>query len=380
MNKIIIAPDSFKGTMSSKEICDITAAEILAFNRDTEVISCQVADGGEGTIDSILSRTKGNKERVSVNNPYFEEIDTYYCVIDNGKTAVVETATVIGLPLLDTAKRNPKDTSSYGVGEQINSILERHPNVNEILIGLGGSSTNDAGCGMLSALGIKFLNGKGERFIPVGGTLDKIKSIDISELNPKLKNVDICAMCDINNPLYGKQGAAYVFAPQKGADKDSVKLLDDNLCYFASLTKTELGVDISGISGGGAAGGIGAGLVGFLNAKLTQGIELILNIMRFDELIENADLIITGEGRIDSQSCDGKAISGIIKRAKKNNIPVVALVGDIDGDLSDLYSLGLTAVLSINRLAIPYEKAKLRAKDDLKETVKTLMRLINYVT
>ncbi len=374
MKKFILVPDSFKGTMSSTEICNIMSDEILKQIPDAEIVSIPVADGGEGTVDCFLQAIKGEKIKTAVKGPYMEDMQGFYGLINNGKTAIIEMAACAGLPLVEDSK-NPALTTTYGVGQLISHAIEH--GCRDIVIGLGGSCTNDAACGCAAALGVKFINEKGEAFVPTGGALDQIKKIDFTNINPELKNCKITVMCDIDNPLFGENGAAYVYAPQKGADEAMVGMLDKNLRYLAYLIKDQIGVDVSTLAGGGAAGGMGAGIVAFLGGKLRQGISVVLDLVNFEEIIKSADLILTGEGKIDSQSIRGKVVIGVSKRAKAINVPVIAVVGDIGDDIDKAYELGVSSIISINRVAVPFEKAKLRSKSDMRLTISNLVRTLN---
>lgn len=311
MNKIVVAPDSFKGTLSSIKICNIVSDEIIKIFPKCNVVSIPIADGGEGTVDSFLRSTEGKKVYVEVTGPYFKKVHTYYGLIDNGNTAVIEMAAAAGLPMVAGCE-NPSLTTTYGVGELILHAIEN--GAKKIVIGLGGSCTNDGGCGLLAALGIKFFNKNNENFIPTGGTLGDIFDIDVTQKNEKLPGVKIYAMCDVTNPLYGPKGAAYIFAPQKGADKEMVMLLDKNLQVFGNMLEKVSGKNkVAMLPGAGAAGGLGAGLHALLDVPLVSGIDMILETIRFDKIIEGADMIITGEGQIDGQSLEGKVIHGVSK-------------------------------------------------------------------
>ena len=373
MKKFILAPDSFKGTMSSIKICNIISSVIEKHFSDAEIIKIPVADGGEGTIDCFLEAVGGRKVNVKVKGPYFEERDSFYGVLSTDDTAVVEMATAAGLPMV-VGKENPALTTTYGVGQLIKHAIENGSK--KVIIGLGGSCTNDGGTGMAAALGIKFLDENENEFIPTGGTLNKISKIDISGRLKALDDCEILAACDVNNPLCGKNGASYIFGPQKGADPSMVEQLDNNLMHLAQIIKRDLGKDIMNVPGSGAAGGLGAGVLAFAGAELKSGIEIVLDTVKFDEIAKGASCVITGEGKIDGQSLRGKVPVGVAKRAKALEIPVIVIAGDIGDDIENVYSLGVTAVMSINRVAVPFEKARLRCESDLELTVDTLMRLL----
>ena len=373
MRKIILVPDSFKGTMSSGEICRIMEESIRKVYPASQVISIPVADGGEGSVDAFLTAVGGMKQSVIVKGPFFTDMKSYYGIIDNGKTAVIEMAACAGLPLVGD-KRDVRNTTTYGVGQLIAAALEN--GCQKIIMGLGGSATNDAGAGAAVALGVRFTNEKGAEFIPVGGTLSDICRIDVSAVHPGLKTVTFITMCDIDNPLYGPTGAAHVFGPQKGATPEMVTELDDGLKNMAEVIKSDLHKDVSGLKGAGAAGGMGAGMVAFFNSKLQMGIETVLDAVDFDTIVRGADLVLSGEGKIDAQSLRGKVVIGVARRAKKANVPLVAIVGDIGEDIQGVYEEGVHAIFSINRVAVSLTKAQSRAKDDLAQTMDNLMRFI----
>lgn len=373
MKKVLLIPDSFKGTMSSSDICGIMEKVILNYNPDAEIISIPVADGGEGSVDSFLTAVGGKKVSLTVKGPYFEDIESFYGVLPDN-TAVVEMAAAAGLPLVGDNKHAEK-TTTYGVGQLIEHAAKS--GCRKIIVGLGGSSTNDGGTGAAAALGVSFKDSEGNAFIPVGETLDKIASIDVSSMNPDLNGVEIVTMCDIDNPLCGPQGAAVVFAPQKGADEDMVKLLDKNLAHMAAVVKKDLSKDIINIPGAGAAGGMGGGMVAFFNSVLQMGIETVLDTVKFDSLLEGADLVFSGEGKIDYQSLRGKVVIGVARRTRKKGVPLIAIVGDIGDNIEGAYNEGVSAIFSINRVAVPYKEARIRAKSDLALTIDNLMRFIS---
>ncbi|MFB0921011.1 MAG: glycerate kinase [Oscillospiraceae bacterium] len=372
LSKIIVVPDSFKGGLSSEKFCKIAEKAILDILPEAHVISIPIADGGEGTVDAFLKSVGGKKLNATVKNPFFEDMESFYCLLPDG-TALIEMAACSGLPLAK-GRENPLVTTTYGVGQLILHAVEN--GCGRVILAMGGSATNDAGCGMAAALGARFYDRDGNEFIPTGGTLCDIKKIETREL--KLK-VPVTAMCDIDNPLFGETGAAFVFAPQKGADEKTVRLLDDGLRHFADIIKSELYCDVSDIKGGGAAGGLGAGAVCFLNAELKMGIDVILDAAGFDAHLEEADLVMTGEGKIDTQSLRGKAVIGVAKRAKVKNVPVIAVVGDVGDGIEEAYSLGISGIFSINRVAVPYEKAILRSENDLYLTIENIMRFLRSI-
>lgn len=373
MKKIVLMPDSFKGTMSSSEICAIMRDCIVAHFPKCEVVSIPVADGGEGTVDCMLEAVGGERVTLRVKGPFMEDIESFYAVIDGGKTAVIEMAAAAGLPMVGERK-DPCITTTYGVGQLMADAVRR--GCRKIVVGLGGSCTNDMGVGAAAGAGVRFYDADGAEFIPTGATLDRISAIDVSALRTLFEGVSIVAMCDIDNPLYGESGAAYVFAPQKGADGQTVKLLDDNLRAGAKVVCDSLGVDVSAIAGAGAAGGMGAGMVAFFGAELKSGIETVLDTVKFDAVAADADVIFTGEGKIDSQSLRGKVVIGVARRAKALGVPVIAIVGDIGDGIEPAYDMGVSAIFSTNRVAVDFSRAKLRARSDMALTVDTALRML----
>lgn len=374
MKKIAVVSDSFKGSISSSEICAIVAEEALRFFPGCEVVGLPVADGGEGTVDSFLECLDGEKVLVEVAGPYFERVSSFYGHL--GDTAVVEMAAAAGLPLVGDDK-DPTRTTTCGVGELMRHALEH--GAKKIILGLGGSATNDGGCGAAAAMGTKFFDKAGTEFIPTGGTLSNIETIDNSETRRLLEHVEVVAMCDIDNPMHGPRGAAYVFAPQKGADEETVRLLDEQLRALDGAIARELGLMVADLPGAGAAGAMGAGMVAFFGARLQPGIETVLDTVRFEERAAGADFVITGEGRLDSQSLRGKVVIGVSRRAKRMHIPVLAVVGDVGDDLDEAYEQGVTAIFSTNHLAIPFSEAKKRSKQDYRLTVENLFRMLAAV-
>lgn len=372
MKKCIVIPDSFKGSMSSIEICGIAKEEINKTFPACEVVCLPIADGGEGTAECFLQALNGKKVQTPAHGPYGEPLVTFYTRV--GKTAIIEMAKTAGLPLVEENK-NPMLTGTYGVGEQIRHSIEH--GAEKIVLGLGGSCTNDGGCGCAAAMGVKFYDETGKTFVPVGGTLNKISKIDTADAANLLKGCTITCMCDINNPMYGKNGAAYIFAPQKGADENMVEELDNQLKALDRIIQSELGLCVADIPGAGAAGAMGAGMVAFLGAALESGIEIVLDTVAFSEKLAGADYVITGEGRLDSQSLSNKAVIGVAKRAKKGGVPVIALVGDVGDDAYAAYDMGVNAIFSINRLAIPFSEAKLRSKTDYRNTLRDILKLIS---
>lgn len=373
MQKFIVIPDSFKGTLSSAEICSVMSKAILAHYPQAQVASIPVADGGEGSVDAFLQAVGGEKIFVSAKGPYGETIESFYGLLSDG-TAVIEMAAAAGLPMVGDNKHAEK-TTTYGVGQLM--IAAAEAGCKKLIVGLGGSATNEGGCGAAAAAGVRFYDKDNKAFIPVGETLQYIARIDTSGLHPSLRNIPIITMCDIDNPLCGPSGASAVFGPQKGADPACVEMLDQGLHHLADIVKQDLHKNILDLPGSGAAGGMGGGMVAFFGSTLQMGIETVLNAVKFDELLENTDLVLSGEGKIDSQSLRGKVVIGVARRTKKAGVPLLAVVGDIGDDISAAYDEGVTGIFSINRVAVPYKEARLRAKNDLYLTVDNILRFIH---
>lgn len=371
MRKYVVIPDSFKGCLSSGEICDIIAREIRRRDPEARVCALPVADGGEGTVDAFLGALGGEKVAVPCRDPYGRPLTAHYGLFPDGKTAVIEMAAAAGLPLVGEDRR-VADATTYGVGQLIAHALRR--GTERILLGLGGSATNDGGCGAAAALGVEFLDAEGKAFVPVGGTLRRIAHIRTGGLLPALRQAEVIAMCDIDNPLCGESGAAAVFAPQKGADAASVRMLDEGLAHLAAVIEKDLGRSLLTIPGGGAAGGFGAGSVAFLGARLQMGIEAVLDLTDFDRLAADAYLVITGEGRLDSQSLRGKVVVGVARRARALGVPVVALVGSSETDIAAAYDAGVTAVFPINPAPTTLSEALAHARTHLAFTAENVLR------
>lgn len=369
MKKIVVAADSFKGSVSSERVCAVVHEAMKKAIPGVEVIEIPIADGGEGTIDVLGAE----KEYVNVNDAFFNPIFSYWGKL--GEYAVIELAAVAGLPMAKNP--DPMVTSTYGVGELILDALEKGER--NFILALGGSSTNDLGCGIACALGARFYNANGETFVPVGGTLVDICYIDVSDMDMRLPECSFVTMCDVTNPLYGPSGAAYVFAPQKGATDTTLPLLDEGLKHASEIIQKDLGIDVSLIPGAGAAGGCGAGSVAFLNSKLQRGIDTVLNLKNFESKICGADLVISGEGRFDSQSADGKAVSGVAAVCYKHKIPLVVLCGAFlpsDRSLPD----GVSAVFSILNHPCSLEEALIEGEDNLFHTAYQLARMLESFT
>ena len=373
MKRILLVPDSFKGTLSSQQVCEIMATQLKRFFPEVELLSLPVADGGEGSVDAFLTAVGGQRKTAVVSGPFGEPMESVCGVLQDGVTAVVEMAACAGLPLAED-RLNPEKATTYGVGQLI--LAAKNAGCRKIVLGLGGSCTNDGGAGAAAALGAKFTRQDGEEFVPTGGTLHEIAAVDCSQVAKTLDGVELTVMCDIDNPLFGETGAAYVFAPQKGADPSMVERLDQGLKHLGAVTAGCMGKDFSQLPGAGAAGGLGFGMAAFCGGTLRMGIDVVLDTVQFDRLLETADLVFTGEGKIDSQSIRGKVVSGVSNRAKKTGVPVIAVVGQIGFGFEPMYQQGLTAVFSINRAAEPFEKSRYHAEENLSLTMENITRLI----
>lgn len=377
--KVLIAMDSFKGSISSDDGSKAIALGIRDVYSDAEIIALPLADGGEGTVEALVKATGGKSIKKEVTGPLKEKIDAVYGILGDKKTAVIEVAAACGLPLVPSDKRNPAVATTYGVGELIRDAIDK--GCREFVIGLGGSATNDAGVGMLQALGFIFLNPYNEEVGLGGQELSNIRKIDLSSVIPELKDCTFKVACDVNNPLYGPKGAAHIFGPQKGATAEMIKELDKGLENFAQIVLQELGRDIQNIAGAGAAGGLGAAFAGLLHAHLQSGIELVLEIIEMEQNMQGVDFVITGEGKMDGQTSMGKAPLGVAQLAKKHEIPVLALAGCITEETALLNELGITSYFSIVNAPMTLEEAmdSTVTSDNLRTTTKQIFRLIQSV-
>ncbi len=371
--KIVIAPDSFKGSASAGQVAEALARGWRKVFPNALVMTLPMADGGEGTTEALVAATGGTTETVAVQDPLGRPLEASFGILGDGQTAVVEVAAASGLPLLSAAERNPLLTTTYGTGQLIRAAMRK--GISRLLIGLGGSATVDGGAGLVSALGAKLLNAAGRPIGPGGGSLGELAQIQPGELPRLVGKVEILAACDVDNPLTGPNGAAAVFGPQKGAAPDEVSRLDRNLAHYAKLIARDLGVQVDRLAGAGAAGGLGAGLVAFLGAKLVPGIEMVMAASELEEKLQNCDLVITGEGKLDGQSARGKTPVGVARLAAKARIPVLAIGGAIAQDADELYEQGIGAMLSITPGPISLETAMEQGEKLLEETAQRAARL-----
>lgn len=373
--KFVLAPDSFKESMTAKEVCQAMEKGIKKVLPDADIISVPMADGGEGTMDSLIDATNGQKYAVKVTEPLGTPVTAHYGILGDQKTAIIEMAEASGLSYVPQDKRTPatiKKTTTFGTGELINAALRN--NVTRIIIGLGGSSTNDGGSGMAQAIGVKFFDQDDHEITKKlgGGDLKQIVRVDTTDINPKIKNTEFLLASDVTNPLTGPNGASYVFGPQKGADQKTVKELDDNLTHYAEI----IGEDIAQTPGSGAAGGLGAGLLAFTQAKIYPGVKLVANEVHLAEKIKDADYVFTGEGGTDFQTQFGKTPYGVAQIAKKYNVPVISLAGYIGKGIDQLYDKGFTAIFGILAKAENIDQALKDGPQNVERTTENVVRLI----
>ena len=376
MTKYVVAPDPFKESMTAKEVCDAMEKGIKEADSAAEVIKVPMADGGEGTVDSLVDATQGQRVIVEVTGPLGNKISAYYGILGNGTTAVIEMAKASGLEIVEKKKRNPMITTTFGTGELIRDALDH--NVKEIIIGLGGSSTNDGGSGMAQALGAKLLDQNNHQIPFGGGNLDKLDKIDISNLDSRLQDVKIILASDVTNPLIGKDGASRVFGPQKGATPEMVEKLENNLQHYAKIVKRDLNKEVALVSGAGAAGGLGAGLMAFTTCEMRRGVDLAIEVTKLEEKIRDADYVFTGEGGTDFQTKFGKTPYGVAKLGKKYHKPVISLAGYLGEGIDSLYSEGFTAIFGIIPGACDLSTALKNGPSNVARTTENIVRLLNF--
>ena len=372
---ILVAPDSFKDSLSASEVSRIISEAISDVIPSASIRKIPISDGGEGLLEALLTPLQGTLVSVSVKDPLHRTIEASYGLVDQGKTAIIEMATASGLELLSIEERNPLITSTYGTGELIKNALDK--GCTKIIIGLGGSATNDGGIGMIKALGGLFLDQYNQEIPDGGAALSTLHSIDLSGLDKRLQQVAIVCACDVDNPLTGPSGASYVYAKQKGASDNMLAVLDSNLSNYATVIKATLNKDLEHISGTGAAGGTAMGLLAFLDATLTPGIALITELLHLEKHIKEAQLVVTGEGKIDIQTLHGKTIMGIASLAKKHSIPVLVFTGSIGHGISEIYDQGVTAIFSIVSEPMSLETAIKNASELLKTSVTNVFTSLN---
>jgi glycerate kinase len=371
--KIVIAPDSFKGSLTAKQVGEAIRAGVQNALPDCEIIIKPMADGGEGTLQCLVDATDGKLLRTTVKNPLGNEITAEFGILGDGVTCVIEMAAASGLYLIEAHKRNPLRTTTYGFGQMIRAGLDL--GCRRFILGLGGSATNDGGAGMLQALGFTFLDQDEQPLSFGGGELAKLRRIDTSHADPRLDECQFIIACDVANPFVGPNGASHVFGPQKGATPEMVEQLDANLRHFANLIETTLGIAIHDLPGTGAAGGVAGALLAFLRGQLQSGIQIVRETTRLAEAMKGADLVITGEGQVDFQTAQGKTPCGVAQLAKQFGIPVIVLAGSIGPGIEALYPEGITSVVSIANKPLTLEQSMAQAAELLEQTAEQIMRI-----
>ncbi|WP_369308863.1 glycerate kinase [Providencia rettgeri] len=373
--KIVIAPDSFKESLSALKVATVIERGFKEVFPDATYIKCPMADGGEGTVATMVEATNGEICHIDVIGPLGNGVTAFYGLSQNKQQAFIEMAAASGLELVPPDLRNPLLTTSYGTGELIKACLDT--GVKHIVIGIGGSATNDGGAGMLQALGAKLLDKHGEQIKLGGQALSDIAHIDVSMMDPRIKECQFSIACDVSNPLIGKNGASVIFGPQKGATNEHIKILDHNLEHFADIIKRDLDVEVHYIAGAGAAGGMGAALLAFFHADLKPGFDIIAKMLNLESLMQGANLVVTGEGRLDSQSLNGKVPFGVAQLAKKHHIPVIAIVGSMGDDLSHLHQYGIDSAFSILHKISSLSEALSNAEKNLFNCTKNIASTLN---
>lgn len=372
--KILIAPDSFKDCLSAMEVASALGRGMQKILPDALITLLPMADGGEGTVESLIDATHGELIGLKVMDPLMREVSSFYGITGDGETAVIEMAAASGIELLKAEERDPWITSTFGTGQLIKDALDH--GVNKILLGIGGSATNDGGAGMAQALGIQFSGKFGTVSVRGGGLLGDVEQIHMEGLDPRVAATEIIVACDVNNPLTGRQGASVVYGPQKGADVEMAGKLDRNLAHFAAVIYSQLGKQVSNTPGAGAAGGLGAGLMAFLDASLVKGFDMIAGVVGLEEQIRSADLVITGEGKMDAQTRFGKTPFGVAQLAKKHGKPVIGVAGTLDGDAGILYQSGFNLLMPIQEKPGDLESSLRNGEQLLERTGERLARLL----
>ena len=371
---ILIAPDSFKDCLNAIEVASALGRGIQKIIPDASCILVPMADGGEGTVESLIDATRGKRVELKVMDPLMREVPSFYGITGGGETAVIEMAAASGIELLKGNERDPWITSTFGTGQLIKDALDR--GVKKILLGIGGSATNDGGAGMAQALGVQFSGKYGIMPVQGGGALGEVEQIHMDGLDPRVAGTEIVVACDVNNPLTGPQGASVVYGPQKGADGEMVEKLDRNLTHLADLIQDQLKEEVSMVPGAGAAGGLGAGLLAFLGARLVKGFDMIAGVVGLEEKIREADLVITGEGKMDAQTRFGKTPFGVAQMARKQGLPVIGVAGTLDEDAGVLYELGFDLLMPIQEKPGDLESSLRNGIPLLERTGERIARLL----
>jgi len=365
--RVVIAPDSFKGCLNALNVAHAMFRGVQRVYPDSVIDMIPMADGGEGTVEAILCAVRGESIKMEVTDPIGRSIEAAYALIDEGETALIEMAAASGLTLLSAQERNPRVTSTHGTGMLIRDALDR--GVNKILLGIGGSATNDGGAGLAVALGVKFLDAQGNELPQGGAALANLVNLDMSGLDPRLAKVQIEVACDVQNTLCGPQGASAVYGPQKGANPEDIRVIDTALLNFGQVLSRASGINLLELAGGGAAGGLGAGVVGFLGAKLRPGSQMVLEVAKGDEKIKHADLVLTGEGSTDFQTAYGKVPVGVSALAQKYNVPVLVISGSVEGSPDFLADFGIAGCFSVAEGPATLDEAFLKAGEQLERAV-----------
>ncbi|WP_054177613.1 glycerate kinase [Trabulsiella odontotermitis] len=372
--KIVIAPDSYKESLSALAVATAIEQGFREIYPDAEYVKLPMADGGEGTVDVMIAATQGRRVDVDVTGPLGDTVHGFYGVSGDGKCAFIEMAAASGLEQVPVARRDPLKTTSWGTGELIGHALDA--GVEQIIIGIGGSATNDGGAGMMQALGAQLLTVDGQQIAHGGGALEKLDRIDIRHLDRRLATCRIDVACDVTNPLTGPEGATAVFGPQKGATEVMIAQLDRALERYARIIARDLDIDVLDLEGGGAAGGMGAALYAFCGARLRQGIEIVTDALKLDEQVADADLVITGEGRIDSQTIHGKVPVGVARIAKRHNVPVIGIAGSLTADVGVVHQHGIDAVFSVIYTICTLEEALAQAGDNVRMAARNIAAVV----
>lgn len=372
--KIVIAPDSYKESLSALEVATAIEQGFREIFPDAHYVKLPVADGGEGTVEAMVAATQGGIIKVRVTGPLGENVEGFYGLSGDEQSAFIEMAAASGLEMVAPSSRNPLKTTSWGTGELIRHALDA--GVKHIIIGIGGSATNDGGAGMVQALGAKLLDAEDNPIGMGGGELEKLARIDISELDTRLASCRIEVACDVTNPLTGKEGASAVFGPQKGATPEMIARLDDSLAHYAKIIARDLDIDVLNLEGGGAAGGMGAALYAFCGAELRQGIEIVTDALHLDNHVADADLVITGEGRIDSQTIHGKVPVGVAKVAKRYNKQVIGIAGSLTADVGVVHEHGIDAVFSVIYTVCTLEEALKNAEENVRMAARNIAAVL----
>ena len=371
--KILIAPDSFKGSLSASKVADAMGKGVKKVIPQVQLTHLPLSDGGEGLVDSLVGASEGEVIQQEVTGPLGKPVSSFWGLMGDKKTAVIEMAAASGLPLVPQAERNPMLTTTYGTGELILAALNR--GCSKLIIGIGGSATNDGGSGMAQALGASLSDEMGKELPYGGGHLSRLVKIDLSGMDPRLRKIQVLVACDVTNPLTGAEGASHVYGPQKGATRSMAEELDRGLKHYAKIIARDLGIEVDNVPGSGAAGGLGAGIMAFLGGELTPGIELVMNALGLTRELKDCSLVLTGEGKLDAQSIFGKVPVGVARKAKKEGVPVVVLAGGVGDDLEAIHQVGITACFSITSGPMSLEESMKNSAALLESVTAEVVRL-----